>query len=106
MHRAPVRRWEAIYGWVLFFPASLHPSTWDWKGLVLFQAVSLTAAFQLSPICKDQQDSVGLGKEVVLLLPGIHVAPLDLMKNSHSNLMWLYLEKASCFLITAFVMQA
>jgi len=45
----------------------------------------LTAALQLSPTCEDQQGVVGRGKEVVLLLPGVQAAPLDLMKGRHSN---------------------
>lgn len=47
-----------------------------------------------------------LEEEVVLLLPGVQVAPLDLIKSRHSNPTWLYLEKASCVLVTAFAMQA
>lgn len=49
-------------GFVL--PSSLHLSRGDWHGLVLFQAVFLTEPSKY-PLPKGQQDTLGLGKEVV-----------------------------------------
>lgn len=71
----------------------------------VLSCISHSSPPTLSP-CKDQQDAVGLGKEVVSLLLGVQVAPLGLTKSRHSNTPWLYLQKASCILMTAFVMQA